>query len=64
MAQNVSSARRSMSGDAGEYHGLPSDLSARPRVGRGADMVAVVRWIEGSAMDGFVKRLIAATEAM
>jgi hypothetical protein len=24
-------------------------------------LVAVVRWIEGGAMDGFVKRLIAAT---
>ena len=29
-------------------------------VDRDNDLVAVVRWIEGSAMDGFVKRLIAA----
>jgi hypothetical protein len=30
------------------------------RVDRNNDIVAAVRWIEGSAMDGFVKRLIAA----
>jgi len=30
-------------------------------VDRDNDIVAVVRWIEGGAMDGFVKRLIAAT---
>jgi len=29
-------------------------------VDRANDLLAVVRWIEGSAMDGFVKRLIAA----
>jgi len=29
-------------------------------VDRDNDLVAVVRWIEGGAMDGFVKRLIAA----
>ena len=29
-------------------------------VDRDNDIVAVVRWIEGGAMDGFVKRLIAA----
>ena len=29
-------------------------------VDRDNDVVAVVRWIEGGAMDGFVKRLIAA----
>ena len=53
---------------------LPSaPASAFVHIGNGAnmiyvdpdhDMVAVVRWIDGSAMDGFVKRLIAATEAM
>jgi hypothetical protein len=30
-------------------------------VDRENDVVAVVRWIDGAAVDGFVKRLIAAT---
>ena len=28
------------------------------------DLVAVARWIEGSAMDGFVKRLLASANTM
>jgi hypothetical protein len=31
------------------------------RVDRDNDIVAVVRWIDGGAIDAFVKRLIAAT---
>jgi hypothetical protein len=33
----------------------------RSMLDRDNDIVAVVRWIEGGVIDGFVKRLIAAT---
>jgi hypothetical protein len=43
--------------------GCPRDSRPRPEGGRiKHDLVAVVRWIDDKAADGFVKRLLAAVE--